>query len=203
MVGLLAPDSGEVYFHDTPYKSLGDAGKRALRQRIGMLFQGGALFDFCNVEENVMFPLKMFSNMSHREQLARAATCLARVNLVGVSKRSPSELSGGMQRRVAIARAIALRPRYLFCDEPNSGLDPQTAMLIDELIKEITQEYGITTVINTHDMNSVMGIGDKIIFIHQGKCWWTGNKDEAISADNQEFRKFIFANPVAYLRHAT
>jgi phospholipid/cholesterol/gamma-HCH transport system ATP-binding protein len=197
LVGLHEVDSGEVWFRDVEYNALPTKEKRATRQQIGMLFQGGALFDFATVEENVMFPLQMFTNMTRREQKERANTCLKRVNLVNANKRMPSEISGGMQKRVAIARAIALNPKYLFCDEPNSGLDPKTSILIDALIKEITEEYHITTIVNTHDMNSVMEIGDKVMFIHHGQKWWEGSKNDILSSDNKELNEFVFANNLA------
>jgi len=167
--------------------------RRLVRQEIGMLFQGGALFDSLNVEQNVMFPLNMFTEKSREEKLERVNFCLRRVNLDGRNKLMPSELSGGMVKRVAIARAIALNPRYLFCDEPNSGLDPQTSGLIDELISEITHEFDITTIVNTHDMNSVLMIGENIAYIHQGEIWWKGNKEEILTARNQELNDFVFA----------
>jgi phospholipid/cholesterol/gamma-HCH transport system ATP-binding protein len=197
LVGLHRPDSGEVWYHSVEYNSLARRQRSEVRQQIGMLFQGGALFDFATVEGNVMFPLSMFSGMSKREQRERAHFCLKRVNLINARKLYPSELSGGMQKRVAIARAIALNPKYLFCDEPNSGLDPKTALLIDALIKEITEEYSITTIINTHDMNSVMEIGDKITFLHQGKKWWEGSKLDILDSQNTELNEFIFASSLA------
>ena len=159
-----------------------------------MLFQGGALFDSATVEENVMFPLDMFTRMTLEEKQERVNFCLTRVNIINFNHLYPAEISGGMQKRVAIARAIALNPEFLFCDEPNSGLDPKTSLLIDELIKEITQEFNITTIVNTHDMNSVMGIGDKIIYIYQGQKWWEGTKDDVLSSDNKEFNDFVFAS---------
>ena len=194
MIGLHYPDQGEVYFNDRSFHTLASKEKRILRQEIGMLFQGGALFDYLTVFENVMFPLTMFTNMSEAEKKDRANFCLNRVNLPSSHKLYPSELSGGMIKRVAIARSIAMNPKYLFCDEPNSGLDPQTAILIDNLIKEITQEFNITTVVNTHDMNSVMEIGDNIAFINQGEIWWTGNKEELINSNNPELDNFVFAS---------
>jgi phospholipid/cholesterol/gamma-HCH transport system ATP-binding protein len=168
--------------------------KKNLRKEIGMLFQGGALFDYMSVEENIIFPLTMFAEKSEEENLERVNFCLNRVNLENTNHLLPSELSGGMKKRVAIARAIALNPKYLLCDEPNSGLDPKTAILIDNLIQEITQEYNITTIVNSHDMNSVMEIGDKIAFIHQGKIWWKGSKEELMTSDNQELNDFVFAS---------
>jgi phospholipid/cholesterol/gamma-HCH transport system ATP-binding protein len=162
-----------------------------------MVFQGGALFDSLNVEKNVMFPLSMFTNMSYEEKMERVNFCLHRVHLENVNHHQPSELSGGMKKRVAIARAIAPNPKYLFCDEPNSGLDPRTSIVIDNLIKEITLEYEITTVINTHDMNSVLEIGDKIIYLHQGKKWWEGTAEEILRIENKELNDFIFASKLA------
>jgi phospholipid/cholesterol/gamma-HCH transport system ATP-binding protein len=197
LVGLHKVDSGEVWYRGVEYTSLTQRQRSGVRQQIGMLFQGGALFDFATVEENVMFPLRMFSGMDRQEQRERAHFCLKRVNLITARKRYPSEISGGMQKRVAIARAIALNPKYLFCDEPNSGLDPKTAILIDALIKEITEEYNITTIINTHDMNSVMEIGDKVVFLHQGKKWWEGSKLDILESNNEELNEFVFANSLA------
>lgn len=194
MVGLLETDSGEVIFDSRDFSSLSFKERRPFRQEIGMVFQGGALFDSLDVEKNVMFPLSMFTEMTLEEKRERANECLKRVNLVNVNKLTPSELSGGMKKRVAIARAISPNPKYLFFDEPNSGLDPQTAIVIDNLIKEITDEYQTTTVINTHDMNSVMEIGDKIIFLFKGKKWWEGTSSEIMSNDNSELKNFIFAS---------
>ncbi len=167
---------------------------KEIRQEIGMLFQGGALFDSLTVEENIMFPITMFTKQTPQEKLDRANFCLSRVNLENVNKLYPSELSGGMKKRVAIARAISMNPRYLFCDEPNSGLDPQTAHLIDELIKEITLEYDMTTVVVTHDMNSVLEIGEKIYFLYQGKLWWEGTKHDILNTDNPEVQAFVFTS---------
>ncbi|MDR0414716.1 MAG: ATP-binding cassette domain-containing protein [Prevotellaceae bacterium] len=197
LVGLHKADSGEVWFHNVEYTALSHRQRSEMRQKIGMLFQGGALFDFATVEENVMFPLTMFSSMSRAEQRDRAHACLERVNLINARSLYTSELSGGMQKRAAIARAISLKPKYLFCDEPNSGLDPKTAILIDALIKEITVENSITTIINTHDMNSVMEIGDKVIFLHNGQKWWEGSKNDILDAQNVELNEFIFANSLA------
>ncbi len=193
LVGLLQPDEGEVIYDGRNFCKMGNEERRKLRQEIGMLFQGGALFDSMNVEQNVMFPLNMFTRMSFREKLERVDFCLRRVNLEGRNKLMPSELSGGMIKRVAIARAISMNPKYLFCDEPNSGLDPVTAGVIDELIKEITEEFNITTVVNTHDMNSVLMTGEKVAFIYQGQIWWSGNKHEILHTDNQVLNDFIFA----------
>ncbi len=194
LVGLHRPDSGSVFYNSRNFTSMSDKERGELRKEIGMLFQGSALFDSMTVEENVRFPLDMFTEMSLEERRERANFCLNRVNLINVNHLYPSEISGGMQKRVAIARAIALNPRYLFCDEPNSGLDPRTAIVIDELIHEITKEYNITTIINTHDMNSVLGIGENIIFIYNGEKYWEGSKDEILHSENQELNDFIFAS---------
>ena len=194
MVGLYKPDQGTVNFDSRDFHGLHAKEKRLLRQEIGMLFQGGALFDYMTVGENILFPLTMFSDASEKEKTKRANFCLDRVSLPNAFNLYPSELSGGMMKRVAIARAIAMNPKYLFCDEPNSGLDPKTAVIIDNLIQEITQEYNITTVVNTHDMNSVMEIGDNIAFIHQGKLSWSGSKDSIINSDNKELNDFVFAS---------
>ncbi|MDE6299688.1 MAG: ATP-binding cassette domain-containing protein, partial [Muribaculaceae bacterium] len=175
LIGLLSPEEGEILYDGRKFRSMNNQEKKNLRTEIGMLFQGSALFDNETVLGNVMFPLKMFSKMSHEEQLERAHFCINRVGLVNADEKYPSEISGGMQKRVAIARAIALNPKYLFCDEPNSGLDPRTSILIDELLSDITHEYKMTTIINTHDMNSVLGIGEKIVFINRGHCDWIGN----------------------------
>jgi phospholipid/cholesterol/gamma-HCH transport system ATP-binding protein len=197
IVGLHDVDEGNIFFGDVLFNRLNFEDKKLLRQQIGMLFQGGALFDSATVEENVMYPLNMFTEMSKEEKLERVNFCLARVNITNSNQLFPSEISGGMKKRVAIARAIALNPRYLFCDEPNSGLDPKTSIVIDELIKEITEEYNITTLVNTHDMNSVMGIGDKIIFIYEGQKWWEGTKEEILHSDNEELNAFVFASKLA------
>jgi phospholipid/cholesterol/gamma-HCH transport system ATP-binding protein len=194
LVGLHEINSGQIYYDNRLFSKLTFGLKKAIRQEIGMLFQGGALFDYMNVEQNVGFPLKMFSDLSIAKQKDRVDFCLHRVNLRNANKLMPSELSGGMIKRVAIARAIALNPRYLFCDEPNSGLDPQTANLIDNLISEITEEFNITTVINTHDMNSVVEIGENIIFIHDGKIWWEGDNNEILNSENKELNDFVFAS---------
>jgi phospholipid/cholesterol/gamma-HCH transport system ATP-binding protein len=193
LVGLLEPDEGEVIYDGRNFSHMGVAERRKLQQEIGMLFQGGALFDSLSVEQNVMFPLNLFTKKSPAEKLERVNFCLERVNLGGRNKLMTSELSGGMIKRVAIARAIALNPRYLFCDEPNSGLDPITSGVIDELIKEITEEFNITTVVNTHDMNSVLTTGEKIAFIHEGKIWWSGTRNEILNTENQILNDFIFA----------
>ena len=194
MIGLQESDSGVVNYNEHNFTEMNFKQKKNLRKEIGMLFQGGALFDYMSVEENIIFPLNMFTEKSEEEKLERVNFCLNRVNLENTNHLLPSELSGGMKKRVAIARAIALNPRYLLCDEPNSGLDPKTAILIDNLIKEITVEYNITTIVNSHDMNSVMEIGDKIAFIHQGKIWWKGNKEELMTSENKELNDFVFAS---------
>ena len=194
IVGLLDPTSGEVLYDGRDFVAMSKNEKVLLRREMGMIFQSAALFDSISVLENVMFPLDMFSSMDLRERTKRAMDCLDRVNLMGAEKKFPGELSGGMQKRVAIARAIALNPKYLFCDEPNSGLDPKTSLVIDELLHGITQEFQTTTIINTHDMNSVMGIGENIIFIHQGEAAWTGNKDQIMTSTNQKLNDFIFAS---------
>ncbi|MFH1320001.1 MAG: ATP-binding cassette domain-containing protein [Bacteroidota bacterium] len=202
MVGLHEVDGGlitydEHIFSDMKlrqgFSKIKSKERKTIRKEIGMMFQGGALFDSLTVEENVIFPLSMFTDMEDEEKCERANFCLNRVNLINADHLYPAELSGGMKKRVAIARAIAMNPKYLFCDEPNSGLDPKNAIVIDNLIKEITDEYEITTVINTHDMNSVIGIGDKIIFIYQGKKWWEGNKEDVLNTDNKEFNEFVYA----------
>ncbi|HPX04963.1 MAG TPA: ATP-binding cassette domain-containing protein [Tenuifilaceae bacterium] len=197
IVGLHTVDDGTIYYSDTLFNKLNFKEKKELRKQVGMLFQGGALFDSATVEENVMYPLEMFTDMSEDEMRERANICLKRVNIVNANNLFPSEISGGMQKRVAIARAIALNPKYLFCDEPNSGLDPRTSIVIDNLIKEITEEYCMTTIVNTHDMNSVMGIGDKIIYIYNGKKWWEGTKEEILHSDNAELNDFVFASKLA------
>jgi phospholipid/cholesterol/gamma-HCH transport system ATP-binding protein len=193
IVGLLKPDEGDVFFDSIHFNKLDANNKRNVRKQIGMLFQGGALFDWLTVEENVMFPLEMFSEMSIEEKRDRAQFCLKRVNILNSDKLLPSELSGGMQKRVAIARAISLNPRYLFCDEPNSGLDPKTSILIDNLIEEITEEFDITTIVNTHDMNSVIEIGKKVIFIYKGEKEWEGTNVDILEAENQHLNDFVFA----------
>jgi len=193
MVGLFAIDKGEISYDGRLFSEISYDEKKKIRQEIGMLFQGGALFDSMNVEENVIFPLSMFTDMAKEEKLDRANFCLKRVNLENANKLFPSELSGGMKKRVAIARAISANPQYLFCDEPNSGLDPATSIVIDNLINEITQEYQITTVINTHDMNSVIEIGDKIAFIYKGELWWEGDKNSILHTDNKEINDFVYA----------
>ena len=193
LVGLIRPEEGPILFDGRDLLTMKRDEIAALRKEIGMLFQGSALFDSETVLGNVMFPLSMFTEMSREEQLERAMFCLERVNLKGAEKKYPAEISGGMQKRVAIARAIALNPRYLFCDEPNSGLDPKTSILIDELLSDITHEYGITTVINTHDMNSVLGIGENIIFINKGHREWVGDMSKIYNTSNEALNDFVFA----------
>lgn len=197
LVGLHEPDQGSVWYDDTNFTSLGFHARKAIRKDIGMIFQGGALLDSSTVEENIKLPLDLFTEQSEAEKLERVNFCLRRVRLENANHLYPAELSGGMIKRVAIARAIVLNPRYLFCDEPNSGLDPQTSIVIDNLIHEITKEYNITTIINTHDMNSVMEIGEKIVYIHEGKKWWEGTKEEILEADNRELNDFVFASAMA------
>ncbi|MBR2030972.1 MAG: ATP-binding cassette domain-containing protein [Alistipes sp.] len=197
LVGLHEPDSGSIFYDDKNYTSLSFADRKAVRREVGMIFQGGALLDSSTVYENVRLPLDMFTDKSSAEKDKRVKECLARVELSHAGHLYPSELSGGMIKRAAIARAIVLNPKYLFCDEPNSGLDPQTSIVIDNLIHDITVEYNITTIINTHDMNSVMEIGEKIVYIHQGKKWWEGTKDDILHADNKELNDFVFASAMA------
>jgi phospholipid/cholesterol/gamma-HCH transport system ATP-binding protein len=194
IVGLHPPTKGSVLFDGQDFTKMNFEERVPIRTEIGMLFQNSALFDSMTVEQNIMFPLNLFTEKSHAEKLERANFCLERVNLEGKNKLYPSELSGGMKKRVGIARAIAMQPKYLFVDEPNSGLDPKTAILIDELINELTEEYNITTVIVTHDMNSVMGIGDHIIFLNEGKKWWEGSNKEIAHTDNKELNEFVFAS---------
>ncbi|MBE50833.1 MAG: ABC transporter ATP-binding protein [Flavobacteriales bacterium] len=202
MIGLYGLDSGRINYDNREFSNMNIREKRLVRQEIGMLFQGGALFDYMTVEENIMFPLNMFKQNSHEENLERVNFCLKRVNLENTNNLLPSELSGGMTKRVAIARAISMKPKYLFCDEPNSGLDPKTSIVIDNLIQEITQEYNITTIINTHDMNSVMEIGQNIAFIHNGVIWWHGNQEELTKTNNKELNEFVFAsNLFKRIRH--
>jgi phospholipid/cholesterol/gamma-HCH transport system ATP-binding protein len=194
IVGLVNPEEGRILFNDEDFLSMKFKQKKELRKEIGFLFQGSALFDSMTVEENITFTLSMFSEMSLEERIDRANFCLQRTNLENANHLYPSELSGGMMKRVGIARAIAMNPKYLFCDEPNSGLDPQTSAVIDNLIKEITEEYKMTTVVITHDMNSVIEIGDNIVFIHKGEKWWEGNKDEILKTDNKEVVDFVYAS---------
>ncbi len=195
LVGLLNPTSGRVWYDDVDFFSLNKKEKRAIRMQVGMLFQASALFDSMTVEENVRFPLDMFSNMTRKEKRKQVDYCLERVNLEGINDSYPSETSGGMQKRVGIARAIVLNPRYLFCDEPNSGLDPKTSIVIDELIRSITIEKDITTVINTHDMNSVMEVGDNIILLYNGEIAWRGTNEDVLHSDNEVLQDFMFASP--------
>ena len=194
LVGLLEPTSGQVLYDNRDFVAMSKQEKIMMRREMGMIFQSAALFDSLNVLENVMFPLDMFSNMNLREREKRAMECLDRVNLVGAEYKFPGEISGGMQKRVAIARAIVMNPKYLFCDEPNSGLDPKTSLVIDDLLHGITQEYKMTTIINTHDMNSVMGIGENIIFIYEGAKEWQGVSSEVMGSTNQKLTDFIFAS---------
>jgi len=194
IVGLTEVDTGEVLYDGKDFLKMGNKEKQTLRKEIGMLFQGGALFDSKTVEENITFPLAMFTEMTEKEQIERAAFCLSRVNLKDAGQLYPSELSGGMKKRVAIARAIAPNPKYLFCDEPNSGLDPKTSILIDKLIKEITEEFQMTTIVITHDMNSVMEIGEKVIFICNNQKWWEGTNKTILNTDNKELQDFIYVS---------
>ncbi len=202
LVGLHQPDSGSILFDKRNFSGMKLKQKAEIRKEVGMLFQGGALFDSATIQENVMFPLDMFTNYTLAEKLKRVNYCLDRVNLVKVNKLYPAEISGGMQKRAAIARAIALNPKYLFCDEPNSGLDPQTAIVIDNLIKEITCEFGITTVVNTHDMNWVVAIGDTLVFVYQGRSWWSGTRADLFKTHNEELNSFLFSSKIMQdLRH--
>ena len=194
LVGLLSPTSGKVLYDGRDFVGMGKKEKIMLRREMGMIFQSAALFDSLSVLENVMFPLDMFSEMTYRDRVKRARICLDRVNLVEAENKFPAEISGGMQKRVAIARAIALNPKCLFCDEPNSGLDPKTSLVIDDLLHSITQEFNITTIINTHDMNSVMGIGENILFIYQGHKEWQGKSEDIMTSDNERLTDFIFAS---------
>jgi phospholipid/cholesterol/gamma-HCH transport system ATP-binding protein len=197
IVGLHDVESGEIWYEDILFNKLDFSERKEIRSEMGMLFQGSALFDSLTVEQNVRFPIDMFTDKSHEEKTDRVNFCLKRVNIINANNLFPSELSGGMKKRVAIARAISLNPKYLFCDEPNSGLDPITAILIDELIKELTEEYSMTTIVNTHDMNSVMEIGEKIIFISDGVKCWEGNKNEILNSDCGSLNDFVFANSLA------
>lgn len=193
IVGLLPPDKGEVLYSGESFQHMDKERRKELRQEIGMLFQGSALFDSLTVLENVMFPLRMFATMSVPQMRERADFCLKRVNITGQDRKYPAELSGGMQKRVGIARAIAMQPKYLFVDEPNSGLDPQTSIVIDNLIREITGEFNTTTLVITHDMNSLMGIADEVYFIHNRQLWWQGTRESLVKSDNEELQEFIFA----------
>jgi len=194
IVGLFEPDEGSIVYDGQDFTAMNSGERKNMRQQIGMLFQGSALFDSMTVEQNVIFPLDMFTNFSYKEKKKRVREVLDRVKLKEADKKFPAEISGGMKKRVGIARAIVLNPKYLFCDEPNSGLDPQTALVIDKLIQEITQEYNITTVVNTHDMNSVMEIGDKIIYMYQGLKEWEGSNKQIIFSKNEKLNDFIFAS---------
>lgn len=194
MVGLFPPDSGDVLYDGKSFTAMNFDGKKEVRKQIGMLFQGGALFDSLTVEENIIFPLSMFTTQTEAEKRDRAQFCLERVNLPTAGKLYPSELSGGMKKRVGIARAISMNPRYLFCDEPNSGLDPRTSILIDNLIRQITEELRITTIVITHDMNSVIEIGENVVFIFNGQKWWQGNKSEILHSENAELNRFVYAS---------
>ena len=194
MLGLFYPEKGDIFYDGRQYNNMSIHEKRELRKEIGMVFQGGALFDSSTVEDNVMFPLRMFTDQSYNEMLERVNFVLKRVNLENVNNKFPDELSGGMQKRVAIARAIVMNPKYLFCDEPNSGLDPKTAMVIDNLIQEITKEYNITTIINSHDMNSVMEIGEKIIFLKNGVKEWEGSSETIFKTDNEAITDFVYSS---------
>ncbi|WP_262249682.1 ABC transporter ATP-binding protein [Parapedobacter soli] len=195
MVGLHRPEQGKVLYQNEDFTRMDFEARIPIRKEIGMLFQNSALFDSMTVEQNIIFPLEMFTDMSRKEKVDRANFCLERVNLAGSNKLYPAELSGGMKKRVGIARAISMSPKYLFVDEPNSGLDPETAIVIDELISELTEEYQCTTVVVTHDMNSVMGIGDHIIFLYKGKKWWEGSNKEIAHSDVEELNNFVFASP--------
>jgi len=194
IIGLHEVDSGGIFYNDRDFTKLNLKSRKNIRKEMGMVFQGGALFDSLNVEQNVLFPLDMFSEMTKSEKQDRVNFCLNRVDITNANHLYPSEISGGMQKRVAIARAIALNPKYLFCDEPNSGLDPVTAIVIDNLIQEITKEFNITTIINTHDMNSVMEIGENILFISKGFKAWQGHKSEIFDTDNKDLNNFVFAS---------
>lgn len=193
-VGLIEPDEGNVFYDGRDFTSMNIKERKEIRKEIGMLFQGNALFDSMTVEENVKFPMKMHTTMSEEEMTERARFCLQRVDLEKANNKYPSEISGGMQKRVGIARAIALKPKYLFCDEPNSGLDPSTSILIDNLIQEITKEYQITTIVVTHDMNSVMEIGEKLVFVYKGRKHWEGSKDNILASTNKELSELVFAS---------
>jgi phospholipid/cholesterol/gamma-HCH transport system ATP-binding protein len=197
IVGLHEIDRGDIFYSNVNFTKLDFHEKKEIRKQIGMLFQGGALFDSSTVEENVRFPLDMFTEQTMEEKRERVNFCLKRVRLENANRLFPSELSGGMKKRVSIARAIALNTQYLFCDEPNSGLDPMTSLVIDNLIKEITEEFDITTIVNTHDMNSVMEVGDKVVFIYEGKKMWEGTKDDIFYADNKYLNDFVFASPLS------
>lgn len=194
MVGLIEATSGQILYDDRDLTKMGIAERKKIRRELGMLFQGTALFDSLNVEENIRFPLDMFTDWRYEEKRERVDEMLGKVNLEGANEKYTAELSGGMRKRVGIARAIVMKPKYLFCDEPNSGLDPQTSLVIDNLLRQITEDYGIVTVVNTHDMNSVVNIGDKVIFLHQGHKEWEGSKDEILDTENEQLYNFIFAS---------
>ena len=194
LVGLLTPTQGNIFYDGRNLMQMNKKEKAMLRREMGMIFQNAALFDSLSVLENVMFPLDMFSTMTYNDRVKRAQECLARVNLIDAQQKFPGEISGGMQKRVAIARAIVMNPKYLFCDEPNSGLDPKTSLIIDQLLSSITKEYNMTTIINTHDMNSVMGIGENIVFIYKGRKEWQGNKDEVVTSTNKKLNELVFAS---------
>ncbi|MFI3259845.1 MAG: ATP-binding cassette domain-containing protein [Rikenellaceae bacterium] len=197
LVGLYRPEEGSIFYDETKFSALNGRELREMRKDIGMIFQGGALLDSSTVAENIKLPLDLFTEQSEEEKMERVNFCLSRVKLVNADKKYPAELSGGMVKRVAIARAIVMNPRYLFCDEPNSGLDPQTSIVIDNLIHDITEEYNITTIINTHDMNSVMEIGDKILYLYKGHKWWEGDSEDLMRSDNRELCDFVFASAMA------
>lgn len=197
IAGLIQADEGEIWYDDQKFSHMDALEKQVIRKEMGVLFQGAALFDSLTVEENVLFPLDMFTNQNKKQKLDRANFCLDRVRVSGTNKLYPAELSGGMKKRVAIARAIALNPRYLLCDEPNSGLDPETGIVIDNLIKELTEEFQMTTIVNSHDMNSVLEIGDKVIFIYQGCLCWEGTRTEVLHSDNEALNNFVFATNMA------
>ena len=197
IIGLLSIDQGKILYDDIVFNKLNFKKKKEIRKNIGMVFQGGALFDSETVEQNVKFPLDMFTDMTEEEKIQRVNECLERVNIVNANQLYPAEISGGMQKRVAIARAVVLNPKYLFFDEPISGLDPKSAIRIDRLIRELTRDFETTTIINTHDMNSVMEIGDKVIFLYEGQKWWEGSRHDILDADNQELNDFVFATNLA------
>ena len=196
LVGLEEIDSGKIFFDNQDFQARNFIEKKEIRKKIGMLFQGSALFDSMTVEENVIFPLSMFTDQTLEEKRERANFCLQRVKLANINHLFPSELSGGMKKRVAIARAISMNSKYLFCDEPNSGLDPQTSIVIDNLIQELTIEYQMTTIVNTHDMNSVISMGDKVAFIYEGQLWWVGSNEEILKSDNKELNEFVYATEI-------
>ena len=197
IVGLIDVDSGEIWYDRKKFSHLGTSDRQEIRKEMGMLFQGAALFDSLTVEENVMFPLDMLTSQTGAEKLDRVNFCLERVRVSGSNRLYPSELSGGMRKRVAIARAISMNPRYLFCDEPNSGLDPETGIVIDNLIKELTEDFNMTTIVNSHDMNSVLEIGDNVVFIYQGCKCWEGSGKEVLNSDNEALNNFVFATSLA------